>query len=270
MGSFAEESARDYQFTREAQDDYAIASLTRAQTAQSERLVRPRDRRRRDRRPQGPDDGRRGRAARQGRRLEDPDASSPPSPRTARSPPPTPRSHLATAPPRWSSPARASPTGSASSPSPASSATPPTPTSRPSSPPPRSARCSKALDKAGWTAADVDLYEVNEAFACVAMIAMRDLGIPHDKINVHGGATALGHPIGASGRAGPGDPAQRAGNPRRQEGRREPLHRRRRGDGDGGGAGGLKILPGTGRGTMRSMVEGSTKRYSLISTGEKE
>ena len=46
---------------------------------------------------------------------------------------------------------------------------------------------------------DVDLFEVNEAFACVAMFAMRDLGIAHDKINVHGGATALGHPIGASG-----------------------------------------------------------------------
>ena len=57
----------------------------------------------------------------------------------------------------------------------------------------------KALDRAGWSVDDVDLYEVNEAFACVAMIAMRDLGIPHDKINVHGGATALGHPIGASG-----------------------------------------------------------------------
>jgi acetyl-CoA C-acetyltransferase len=57
----------------------------------------------------------------------------------------------------------------------------------------------KALDKAGWTAVDVDLYEVNEAFACVAMIAMRDLGIGRDIINVHGGATALGHPIGASG-----------------------------------------------------------------------
>ena len=46
---------------------------------------------------------------------------------------------------------------------------------------------------------EVDLFEVNEAFACVAMFAMRDLGIPHEKINVHGGATALGHPIGASG-----------------------------------------------------------------------
>ena len=57
----------------------------------------------------------------------------------------------------------------------------------------------KCLAKAGWEIADVDLFEVNEAFACVAMFAMHDLGIPHDKINVHGGATALGHPIGASG-----------------------------------------------------------------------
>ena len=57
----------------------------------------------------------------------------------------------------------------------------------------------KVLEKAGWSIGDVDLFEVNEAFACVAMFAMHDLGIPHDKINVHGGATALGHPIGASG-----------------------------------------------------------------------
>jgi len=57
----------------------------------------------------------------------------------------------------------------------------------------------KCLENAGWSIDDVDLFEVNEAFACVAMFAMRDLGIPHDKINVYGGATALGHPIGASG-----------------------------------------------------------------------
>jgi len=57
----------------------------------------------------------------------------------------------------------------------------------------------KVLNKAGWTVADVDLFEINEAFAAVTMIAMRDLGIPHDKVNVNGGATALGHPIGASG-----------------------------------------------------------------------
>ncbi len=57
----------------------------------------------------------------------------------------------------------------------------------------------KVLKNAGWTIDDVDLWEVNEAFACVAMFAMKDIGIPHDKINVNGGATALGHPIGASG-----------------------------------------------------------------------
>ncbi len=57
----------------------------------------------------------------------------------------------------------------------------------------------KCLAKAGWSVGDVDLFEVNEAFACVAMFAMHDLGIPHDRINVNGGATALGHPIGASG-----------------------------------------------------------------------
>jgi len=57
----------------------------------------------------------------------------------------------------------------------------------------------KVLAKAGWSVGDVDLFEVNEAFAIVAMIAMKDLGIPHDKVNVNGGATALGHPIGASG-----------------------------------------------------------------------
>jgi len=58
---------------------------------------------------------------------------------------------------------------------------------------------SNVLKKAGWDAKDVDLFEVNEAFACVAMAPMRELGIPHDKLNVNGGACALGHPIGASG-----------------------------------------------------------------------
>jgi acetyl-CoA C-acetyltransferase len=57
----------------------------------------------------------------------------------------------------------------------------------------------KALAKAGWSVGDVDLFEVNEAFAVVAMIAQQELGIPDDKLNVNGGACALGHPIGASG-----------------------------------------------------------------------
>ncbi|KQY11431.1 acetyl-CoA C-acyltransferase [Rhizobium sp. Root482] len=54
-------------------------------------------------------------------------------------------------------------------------------------------------ERTGWNLADVDLFEINEAFAVVAMAAMRDLDLPHDKVNVHGGACALGHPIGASG-----------------------------------------------------------------------
>jgi acetyl-CoA C-acetyltransferase len=57
----------------------------------------------------------------------------------------------------------------------------------------------KVLDASGWRKEDVDLFEINEAFACVTMIAMRDLGLPHEKVNVNGGACALGHPIGASG-----------------------------------------------------------------------
>ena len=57
----------------------------------------------------------------------------------------------------------------------------------------------KALEKAGWKIEDVELWEVNEAFAVVPMIAMKELGISHDKLNVNGGACAMGHPIGASG-----------------------------------------------------------------------
>ena len=57
----------------------------------------------------------------------------------------------------------------------------------------------KALEKAGWGVDDVDLWEVNEAFAVVPMIAMKELGVSHDKLNVNGGACAMGHPIGASG-----------------------------------------------------------------------
>ncbi|MEW9897900.1 acetyl-CoA C-acyltransferase [Chitinivorax sp. PXF-14] len=57
----------------------------------------------------------------------------------------------------------------------------------------------KLFAKTGWTPAQVDLFEINEAFAVVTMAAMKELGLPHDKVNVHGGACALGHPIGASG-----------------------------------------------------------------------
>jgi acetyl-CoA C-acetyltransferase len=57
----------------------------------------------------------------------------------------------------------------------------------------------KVLQQTGWSAKQVDLYEINEAFAVVTMAAMKEHGLPHDKVNVHGGACALGHPIGASG-----------------------------------------------------------------------
>ena len=57
----------------------------------------------------------------------------------------------------------------------------------------------KVLERAGWSVADVDLFEVNEAFAVVAMIAAKELTIPAEQLNVNGGACALGHPIGASG-----------------------------------------------------------------------
>jgi len=58
---------------------------------------------------------------------------------------------------------------------------------------------SSVLKKAGWNVGDVDLFEINEAFAVVAMAPIKELGIPHEKVNVNGGACALGHPIGASG-----------------------------------------------------------------------
>ena len=57
----------------------------------------------------------------------------------------------------------------------------------------------KLMKQVGWTVADVDLFEINEAFAVVTMAAMADLSIPHEKVNINGGACALGHPIGASG-----------------------------------------------------------------------
>jgi acetyl-CoA C-acetyltransferase len=57
----------------------------------------------------------------------------------------------------------------------------------------------RLYEKTGWNSSTVDLFEINEAFAVVAMAAMKDHGLGHDRVNVHGGACALGHPIGASG-----------------------------------------------------------------------
>ena len=63
----------------------------------------------------------------------------------------------------------------------------------------RSPACQKALKKAGMTAADIDLWEINEAFAAIPMKTAKDLGVSLDKVNVNGGAIAMGHPLGATG-----------------------------------------------------------------------
>jgi len=95
----------------------------------------------------------------------------------------------------------------------------------------------KVLQKTGWSAKDVDLWEVNEAFAAVTLAAMAEFKLSHEIVNVHGGAVALGHPIGASGARivvtllGALAPA------RLEEGRRGAVHRRRRGDRARAGAG---------------------------------
>ena len=197
MGSFAEESATEYQFTRDAQDDYAIASLTRAQEAQDSGAF--------DREIVAVEI-----AGRKGPTIVDKDEQ--PAKGDA--------SKIPTLKPAFAKDGTITAANASSisdgaaalvltrqsvadrlglkpvarivghaahAHAPAKFTTAPV------------GAINKALAKAGWSVGDVDLYEVNEAFACVAMIAMRDLGIPHEKINVHGGATALGHPIGASG-----------------------------------------------------------------------
>ncbi len=89
------------------------------------------------------------------------------------------------------------------------------------------------LQKAGWTHEDLDLMEINEAFAAQAIAVNKEMGWDTSKINVNGGAIALGHPIGASGCARAGDAAARNGAPRRQARTGEPVHRRRHGRGAG-------------------------------------
>ncbi|HEV2817869.1 MAG TPA: acetyl-CoA C-acyltransferase [Allosphingosinicella sp.] len=197
MGSFAEDSARDYQFTRAEQDDYAIASLTRAQAAQQN-----------------------GWFDREIVAVEIQGRKGPTIVDTDEQPAKGDASKIPTLKPAFAKDGTITAANASSisdgaaalvltrrsvadrlglkpvarvmghaahAHEPAKFTTAPV------------GAIVKALDAAGWQASEVDLYEVNEAFACVAMIAMRDLGIPHDKINVHGGATALGHPIGASG-----------------------------------------------------------------------
>ena len=94
----------------------------------------------------------------------------------------------------------------------------------------------KLLDKVGWSVGDVDLFEINEAFAVVAMAAQRDLGIPREKLNINGGACALGHPIGATGARLIVTLLACARSAKSQARRRRALHRRRRSHRDRRGA----------------------------------
>ncbi|MFV0623930.1 acetyl-CoA C-acyltransferase [Sphingomonas sp. ac-8] len=197
MGTFAEDSAREYQFTRQAQDDFAIESLTRAQAAQASGAF---DREivavevvgrkgsvtvDRDEQPAKGDVARiptlKAAFAKEGT-ITAANASSISDGAAALV---LTRASVAEA--RGLTPIARIVAHAAHARAPAQFTTAPV------------AAVRSVLDQAGWSVDDVDLFEINEAFACVAMIAMHDLKIGHDRVNVHGGATALGHPIGASG-----------------------------------------------------------------------
>lgn len=197
MGSFAEDTCRDYQFSREAQDEYALRSLTRAQEAIAtgafkREIVAVEV------------------AGRAGTTLVEVDEQ----PGNAR-PDKIPMLKPAFAKDGTITAANASSISdgaaalvvaresaakaqglpiaarivawATNSQEPAKFTSAPVPAIR------------RVMEKAGWSLDDVDLFEINEAFAMVPMIAMKELGIPAEKLNVNGGATALGHPIGASG-----------------------------------------------------------------------
>ena len=197
MGTFAEETATHYQFTREAQDGFAIESLTRAQKAQqdgtfAEEIVPVTVKTRKgevevalDEQP----------------RTANPAKIPTLKPAFAKDGTVTPANsssisdgaaalvlmRLSDAEKRGLTPIAEIVSHATHAQAPAWFTTAPVDAMR------------KCLEKADWDATSVDLFEVNEAFAVVTMAAMRELDLPHDKVNVHGGACALGHPIGASG-----------------------------------------------------------------------
>ena len=197
MGSFAEESAKHYQFTREQQDDYAISSLARARGAQESGAF--------DREIAAVEvKGRKGAltvAADEQPAKADPariptlkPAFAPDGTITAANASSISDGAAAVVLTRASvaealglNPVARVVAHAAHAQEPGLFTTAPAPAMR------------KALARAGWSVGDVDLWEVNEAFAVVAMIAERELGLDRDRLNVHGGACALGHPIGASG-----------------------------------------------------------------------
>jgi acetyl-CoA C-acetyltransferase len=197
MGSFAEETAAEYQFTREAQDDFAIASLQRAQKAQTsgafDREIAPVEVKTRkgvdrvtlDEQPARGDVARiptlKPAFSKDGT-ITAANASSISDGAAALV-----MTRASVAEKYGLTPVARVVAHAAHAHAPARFTTAPV------------FAMQKAMERAGWTATDIDLFEINEAFACVAMIAMRDLGLSHDVVNVHGGACALGHPIGASG-----------------------------------------------------------------------
>ena len=197
MGTYAEEIATEYQFTREAQDDYAIASLTRAQQAQRsgafDREIVPVEVKTRkgvvtvaiDEQPAKGDPAKiptlKPAFAKDGT-VTAANASSISDGAAALV-----MTRASVAERLGLTPVARLVAHAGHAHAPARFTTAPV------------FAMQKALAKAGWNIGDVDLFEVNEAFAVVAMIAMRDLGIPHDVLNINGGACAMGHPIGASG-----------------------------------------------------------------------
>ncbi|MBT2187654.1 acetyl-CoA C-acyltransferase [Sphingobium nicotianae] len=197
MGVFAEATVRDYQFTREGQDTYAIESLIRAQKAQAngwfDKEIVPVDVTTRkgsetiarDEQPLKSDPskipGLRPAFARDGT-ITAANASSISDGAAALL---LARASVADA--KGLNPVAQIVAHAAHAKLPAQFTTAPI------------GAIEKLLAKTGWSVADVDLFEINEAFACVTMAAMHDLFIPHEKVNIHGGATAMGHPIGASG-----------------------------------------------------------------------
>ncbi|WP_236199845.1 acetyl-CoA C-acyltransferase [Pseudomonas pseudonitroreducens] len=197
MGTFAEDCAEKYGFTRQQQDDYAIASLTRAQKAMSEGRfaeeivalsVKAGKETREISQDEQPPKARPDKiptlkpAFRDGGTVTAANASSISDGAAALV-----LMRLSEAERRGLTPLAAIRGHSSFADAPNLFPTAPV------------GAVNRLLQRTGWAIGDVDLFEVNEAFAVVAMAAMRDLDIPHDKLNVHGGACALGHPIGASG-----------------------------------------------------------------------
>ena len=210
MGAFAEAPREAYQFTREEQDAYAIESLTRARKAVEGGAFKAEIAPVTVTGKGGDARHRQGRAAAQGRSRQDPDAEA--GVRAGR------HHHagdfldqadgaaalvLTRA---IAGRARGMPIAGRWSGHATHAQEPDWFTTAPVRP------IRKVLDKAGWSVDDVDLFEINEAFAVVAMAAKRELGIPRDKLNVNGGACALGHPDRRLRRAAHRHAAARAGS----------------------------------------------------------